>query len=115
MRIDGAGVGIALVELVGRMRSAAIDQIIEIDRQQRRPRADERVAAPGGIEFKISFGNYVLPAMVVEILDRCLAHLSQIPPRPTNRSGWLTPFGRLGLLNGRYAAAGPSTPRERMA
>ena len=62
-------VGMARVELDRRMCSAAIDQIIKIDRQQCRSRADECLAPPAGVKLQIGRGNDVLPAMVVELVD----------------------------------------------
>ena len=38
MSVDAAGIGIARVELVGRVRPTAIDELVEIDRKQGRTR-----------------------------------------------------------------------------
>ena len=67
---NSAGVDVAIVDLGRRQRPAAIDQIVEIDREQRRPRSDKRLASPAGIKLHVAFGNDVLPAMVVEFVDR---------------------------------------------
>ena len=56
---QAAGIGIARIELVGRMRSTAIHQVVEIDGEQRRPPADESLAPPAGIEFQIGLGDHV--------------------------------------------------------
>jgi hypothetical protein len=53
------------------MRPAAIDQVVEIDGEQRGPRADEGLAPPTGIELQIGLRDDVLPAMLVELVDRC--------------------------------------------
>ena len=68
---DAAGIGIARVELVGRMCSASIHQVVEIDGEQRRPRADESLSPPAGIEFQIGLRDDVLPAVLVELVDGC--------------------------------------------
>ena len=51
MGVDAAGVGIARVELVGRVRPTTIDEIVEIYREQRGPRAHEGLAPPAGIKL----------------------------------------------------------------
>src|SRR5215467_2921070 len=75
MGIDAAGIGIAPVELIGRVRSTAIDELIEVDREQRRMLAHEGLAPPAGIKLKIRFRNDATPAMVVELLDGCHSRL----------------------------------------
>ena len=69
MRVDAAGVGIARVDLVGRKQPAAIDEFVEIDREQRRTRTDEGLASPAGIKLLIGRRNDLPPAMVVEFVD----------------------------------------------
>ena len=75
---NSAGVDVAVVDFGRRQRSAAVDQIVEIDREQRRPRSDKRLAPPAGIKLQVAFRNDVLPAVVVEVVDRCHG----MSPRP---------------------------------
>src|SRR5262249_4122629 len=70
-RIDAAGVRVLFVDLDGQPRPPAIDEIVKIDRQQRRPRADEGLPAPAGIEPQIGFRDHVLPTVLVELFDGC--------------------------------------------
>src|ERR1700730_1196338 len=72
---DAAGVGMTLVELIRRMRAAAIDEIVEIYREQRRPRTDEGLSPPPGIERVIGLRYDILPAVIVGLLDSSHAHL----------------------------------------
>src|SRR3984893_420099 len=72
---DAAGVGITLVELIRRMRAAAIDEVVEIYREQRRVRTDEGLAARARIEREIGLRYDILPAVIVELLDCSHAHL----------------------------------------
>src|SRR5882724_10776621 len=67
MGVDPAGIGITRVELVGRVRPTAIDELVEIDREERRTRAHEGLAPPAGVKLKVRFRNDVPPAMVVEL------------------------------------------------
>jgi len=48
----------------------ALDWAIEGDGEQRRSRADQRLAPPIGMEFEIGLGEDALPAMLVELVDR---------------------------------------------
>src|SRR6266481_984845 len=74
MGVDAARIGIARVELVGRVWPAAIDELVEIDREQRRTRAHEGLAPPAGIKLEVRFRNDVAPAMVVKLsMDAILA------------------------------------------
>src|SRR6266481_3119826 len=75
MGVDTARVGIARVELVGRVWPTTIDKIVEIDRQQRGPRAHEGLAPPAGIELEVRLRNDVAPAVVVKVVDGCHACL----------------------------------------
>src|SRR5437870_11891089 len=69
MGVDAARIGIARVELVGRVRPAAIDELVEIDREQCRTRTYEGLAPPAGIKLEVRLRNDVAPAMVVEVVD----------------------------------------------
>src|SRR5262249_59650693 len=61
----------------------ALNRVIKGNGEQRRPRADERLAPPTGIEPEIGLGDDVLPAVLVELVDRCslLALLTSLPGR----------------------------------
>src|SRR5215831_15576252 len=57
MGVDAAGIGIARVELIGRVWSTAIDELVEVDSKQGWPRAHEGFAPPAGIELKVRLRN----------------------------------------------------------
>jgi hypothetical protein len=89
MREDSARIGILIVQLRGRQRTTTIDKVVQIDRQERRPRPDEGLAPPELVDLKVRSRNNVLPAMVVELVDRshdCLPcrMLSAIVPAATS-------------------------------
>src|SRR5262249_61166230 len=75
MGLDAERMGIARVNLGGRVRPAAIDELVEIDREQRRTRPREGLAPPAGIKLEVRLRNDVAPAMVVEVVDRCHSRL----------------------------------------
>ena len=62
-----------LGEFGRRLRAAAIDALVEIDREQRRMRADEDLALVAGIDLEDVGRDDVLPAMVFEIVRHCIA------------------------------------------
>jgi hypothetical protein len=64
-----------LGELRRRPRTAAIDHVIEIDREQGRARADEDLAPVAGIDLQHVGRDDVLPTMVFEIVGHGLASL----------------------------------------
>jgi len=61
---------IAVGNVVWRHRAAAIDEIVEIHREQRGLSADVRRPAIWRIELHVSVQNNALPAMVLELVDR---------------------------------------------
>src|SRR5215208_5747212 len=79
MRKNSAGVGILIVDLQRRPRATPIDQIVEVNGEQRRPRAHKRFAPPARIELLVRFRNDVLPAMVVEVFNRSHGGLPCLP------------------------------------
>jgi hypothetical protein len=52
------------------MRPAAVNEIVEIDCQERRTRPDTGFACVAGIKLHVGRGNYILPAVILELVDR---------------------------------------------
>ena len=63
-----------------RARPAAVDHVVEIDREQGRARADEDLAPVAGIDLQHVRRDDVLPAMVLEIVVHGVAPLAEGPP-----------------------------------
>src|SRR5262249_38291935 len=71
VRIDAASVRVLLVDLDRRPRTTTIDEIVKIDWEEGRTRADKSLPAPAGVKPQVGFRDHVLPAMIVELFDGC--------------------------------------------
>ena len=68
--VNSATVGINGIEIVGRVRAAAIDDVVEVDGKQRRTRPDIGGTRVAGIELHVRGRYHVLPTVILELLDR---------------------------------------------
>ena len=64
-----AGAGMILEDLVHRPVAAFVDQVVEIDREQRRPLADIRFPMVMPVDLQQLFADDVFPAVVFEAID----------------------------------------------
>ena len=68
-------------QLADRLAAAAIDQLVEVDRDQRGRRADIGLAGERAVNREIARRNHILPAMVLELLDHhALPDLPDLSP-----------------------------------
>src|SRR5262245_41312714 len=63
------------------MRAATVNKVVEIDGEQRRPRTNKGVPSPIAIKREIRLRDHVLPAVLIESVNRRHAAFPRRPKR----------------------------------